>query len=510
LKLYRHYYFLVMALMACVLSPHTAWAAPGNDHRAVPTSVQDSSLHISHAEDGQATNAGMSRFPEPLRKEACLKCHGIAELKSVTDHGAQLKINIQKNDYERSVHGNMDCVVCHAPKGTADDFKDIPHNINREALPSCMNCHDKTFAHVREQIAKSRHFEKQGDKITCTDCHDPHTQQRVTAMDSYVSSVEASNKPCINCHTSAIHYKEITGRDVFTQDLSHDFLPNRDRHFASVRCVECHTPTDGNPQVHVIQPKEKALRDCKACHTEKDSFFVNRVRTYTDKQMGGGSFVGKGIFDDTELIAKNAQSAQETNVLAVKAAQNALESGEAVDKTVSSMHIIAEKISIIEEIARQTNLLALNAAIEAARAGGHGKGFAVVAAEVRKLAERSGAAAAEIGRVSHVSVEIAERAGEMLKKLVPRIEKTATLIQEITVANNEQSAGVNQINQSIAQLDTIIQQNAAASEEMAATSSGLATQGRDLEEIMAFFRIEQTASVLISRPKPLMIEGRVY
>ncbi|HKI82608.1 MAG TPA: methyl-accepting chemotaxis protein, partial [Pseudodesulfovibrio sp.] len=159
-------------------------------------------------------------------------------------------------------------------------------------------------------------------------------------------------------------------------------------------------------------------------------------------------------------ISQNAENARETEALASKAASDARESGGAVGQTVVAMKEIAEKISIIEEIARQTNLLALNAAIEAARAGEHGKGFAVVAAEVRKLAERSGTAAAEISELSSSSVEVAEKAGDMLGQLVPDIERTASLIQEITAASNEQNAGATQINQAISQLDTVIQQNA--------------------------------------------------
>ena len=158
-------------------------------------------------------------------------------------------------------------------------------------------------------------------------------------------------------------------------------------------------------------------------------------------------------------------------------------------QTVDAMRTIAEKISIIEEIARQTNLLALNAAIEAARAGEHGKGFAVVAAEVRKLAERSGTAAGEISELSSSSMAVAEKAGEMLAALVPDIERTAALVQEISAASNEQNAGAVQVNQAIAQLDVVIQQNASASEEMASTSEELSAQGQQLQATMSFFNV---------------------
>ncbi len=153
------------------------------------------------------------------------------------------------------------------------------------------------------------------------------------------------------------------------------------------------------------------------------------------------------------------------------------------------MKDIATKISIIEEIARQTNLLALNAAIEAARAGEHGKGFAVVATEVRKLAERSQTAAAEISKLSASSVEVAEKAGDMLTKIVPDIQKTAELVQEISAASNEQNSGAEQINKAIQQLDQVIQQNASATEEMASTSEELASQAVQLQETIGFFRV---------------------
>ena len=190
-------------------------------------------------------------------------------------------------------------------------------------------------------------------------------------------------------------------------------------------------------------------------------------------------------------ISQNADNAQQTEKIATQSARDAREGGKAVDETVAAMNQIAEKISIIEEIARQTDLLALNAAIEAARAGEHGKGFAVVASEVRKLAERSQTAAAEIGRLSSTSVEVAESAGEKLKKLVPDIQRTSELIQEISSASAEQTSGTEQINISLQQLDQVIQQNAAASEEMSSTAEELASQAEQLQHTISFFILDR-------------------
>jgi len=194
----------------------------------------------------------------------------------------------------------------------------------------------------------------------------------------------------------------------------------------------------------------------------------------------------------TASISQNTENASITDGMASKAAKEAVEGGEAVAQTVTAMKSIAEKISIIDDIAYQTNLLALNAAIEAARAGEHGKGFAVVAAEVRKLAERSQVAAQEIGEVAGSSVDLAERAGRLLQEMVPSIQKTSDLVQEIAAASSEQSAGVEQINGAMEQLNQITQQNASASEELAATSEEMSSQAEQLQQAMAFFRINDT------------------
>jgi methyl-accepting chemotaxis protein len=193
-------------------------------------------------------------------------------------------------------------------------------------------------------------------------------------------------------------------------------------------------------------------------------------------------------------IKQNADNAAQTEKIARQSAKDAEVSGEAVNRAVEAMRTIAEKITIVQEIARQTDLLALNAAVEAARAGEHGRGFAVVASEVRKLAERSQTAATEIGAVSSDTVKAAQSAGEMLTSLVPNIRRTAELVAEISAACREQDIGASQINEAIQQLDKVTQQNASASEQMSATSEELAAQAEELQTSIAYFRTDDAAS----------------
>ena len=227
----------------------------------------------------------------------------------------------------------------------------------------------------------------------------------------------------------------------------------------------------------------------------------------TSEQAASVEETTSSLEEMSASISQNAENSRQMEQMALQGATNGQESARSVDDTVDAMRSIAEKISIVEEIAYQTNLLALNAAIEAARAGEHGRGFAVVAAEVRKLAERSQAAAKEIGGLAASSVKVAERSRDLLGELVPAIRKTSDLVQEVAAASLEQSSGVNQINRALANVDQITQRNASSAEELSSTAEEMASQAEAmrrqaeavlgqaeaLHRVVGFFRTDGSA-----------------
>jgi len=211
------------------------------------------------------------------------------------------------------------------------------------------------------------------------------------------------------------------------------------------------------------------------------------VASGASAQASSTEQVSSSMEEMTANVEQNTENAKETEIISKKASLEIIESSKNVRDAVDSMKLIAEKVSIIGEIAFQTNILALNAAVEAARSGVHGRGFAVVATEVRKLAERSRNAASEIDNVSKITVNKAVVAAELLENLVPKIQKTSSLVQEITTASVEQSAGINQINNAIQQLNNVTQQNALIADQLTLSSNELNNKAKDLQNLVDFF-----------------------
>jgi methyl-accepting chemotaxis protein len=231
-----------------------------------------------------------------------------------------------------------------------------------------------------------------------------------------------------------------------------------------------------------------------ASGSQEMSASAEQLSQGTTEQASSAEEASSSMEEMAANVKQNADNASQTEKIARQSSQDAEASGGAVARAVHAMETIAQKITIVQEIARQTDLLALNAAVEAARAGEHGRGFAVVASEVRKLAERSQAAAIEIGDLSGDTVKAAREAGSMLTQLVPGIKRAAELMEEITAASHEQDVGTSQINQAIQQLDQVTQQNASASQQVSATSEELAAQAEQLQKVIAYFKIETGSS----------------
>ena len=296
------------------------------------------------------------------------------------------------------------------------------------------------------------------------------------AMNSMVENLKAAASVAVKISEGdlTVHHKALSERDSLGQALIR-MLENLRKTVAEVVAASTNVATG----------------------SEETSSSAQQLSQGATEQAAAAEESTSGMEEMASSIQQNADNARQTDKIASKASEDARASGEAVIRTVSAMKQVAEKISIIEEIARKTDLLALNAAVEAARAGEHGKGFAVVASEVRKLAERSQTAAAEISRLSSDGVHIAEGAGELLTRLVPDIQRTAELVREIAAASAEQSTGASQVNKAIQQLDQVIQQNSAASEEMASTAEELSSQAEVLQSSIAFFKTGETQAVRI-------------
>lgn len=306
---------------------------------------------------------------------------------------------------------------------------------------------------------------------------------KVNTNDEIKDLVNTVNGMTANLRKSAALATEIAGGNL---TVNHQPLSDKDGlGLALVSMIE---------RLRNVVGDASAAADNVAAGSQQLSASSEQVSQGATEQAAAAEEASASMEQMAANIKQNADNAAQTEKIARQSSKDAEASGVAVDRAVGAMRTIAEKIGIVQEIARQTDLLALNAAVEAARAGEHGKGFAVVASEVRKLAERSQTAAAEISSVSTETVKAAADAGEMLGKLVPDIRRTAELVSEISAACREQDIGASQINQAIQQLDQVTQQNAGASEQISSTSEELAGQAEELQQSIAFFRVEDRGS----------------
>lgn len=283
-----------------------------------------------------------------------------------------------------------------------------------------------------------------------------------------------------------VQFAEVISKGDLTQDIDQKYANQNDEIGQLARSLQ-----DMVNRLRDIIGNVIAGSDNIAAASQQMSSVAQQMSQGSSEQASSAEEVSSSMEEMAANIQQNTEYARETEKIAKAAESGITEGSKTTNQAADAMKQIADKISIIGEISRQTNILALNAAVEAARAGEHGKGFAVVAAEVRKLAERSQVAANEIDKLSKYGVDISETAGKKLAEIVPEIQKTARLVQEIAAASIEQNSGAAQVNSAVQQLNQVTQQNAASSEEMATSSEELAGQAEQLLDLVSFFKFEQ-------------------
>lgn len=271
----------------------------------------------------QAASVESSDFHEKAREfraqakadnESCLSCHNSDSINSEwkTPRGKSLDLHVDTLHYNDSVHQGQSCQSCHQG---ADEtaFEDAPHRFNNDvASRSCKSCHSEVFHEVDKQLESSHHtktiIEKFGNEFACESCHNAHSFKLPESTDDILAGIHAANEPCFACHNDLKGYEKLTDKKLLDQDMGHWFLPEKNKHFAAVRCVDCHSAGEGT-QIHSITPVEDAVSDCQLCHSE-DTALTSSLYKYSNETKAF-SMLDKGIFDDTELVKQHAQSIAE-------------------------------------------------------------------------------------------------------------------------------------------------------------------------------------------------------
>ncbi|WP_461209262.1 cytochrome b/b6 domain-containing protein [Desulfocurvus sp. DL9XJH121] len=271
------------------------------------------------AEDGAAGGtsqktlhelAGEQRAKAGKDNEKCFSCHGKEELQWKTQHGRTLDLHVPRDFYARSVHAGQSCQSCHEG-ADAKAFEQAPHNFKDKLAKDCLSCHGKMFGDIEAQFANSVHvreLKKKNKEYRCSFCHDPHMTAKKESIRAIKADIAFSNNKCLKCHTDKEGFERLSGKRMLDQDLAHSMMLNKNMHYSAVRCVDCHSAGQG-ARMHEILPKKDSLRDCNVCHSEKSA--LNTTLYVSRDERKAFSMLGKGLFDDAELVKTNGQMMKE-------------------------------------------------------------------------------------------------------------------------------------------------------------------------------------------------------
>lgn len=248
--------------------------------------------------------------------ESCLSCHGSDSINNEwkTERGRTLDLHTDITGYNDSVHSGQSCLNCH--EGTdVTSFDEAPHQFKDDVISrSCDSCHNTVFQDINHQLETSHHtktiVEKFGNKFECEACHNAHAFNLPTRSEDITNNIEQANKPCFACHNDLKGYEALTDKKLLDQDMAHWFLPEKNKHFSAVRCIDCHSDGQG-AQTHTITPTKEAVKDCQLCHSE-DSAITSTLYKYSNEQKAF-SLLDKGIFDDSVLLEQSAELITQNN-----------------------------------------------------------------------------------------------------------------------------------------------------------------------------------------------------